>query len=87
MLELITFFTTGEMETRAWTLNKGATAPEAAGKIHTDIEKGFIRAEVIPYESFVAHEGRAGARDAGKLRFEGRDYIVQDGDVILFFHN
>ncbi len=86
-LDLITFLTTGEMETRAWTITKGMTAQEAAGKIHTDIQKGFIRAEVVSYEDFVKYNGRVGAREAGKARSEGKDYIVQDGDVILFFHN
>lgn len=87
MLGLITFLTTGEMETRAWTISRGMTAAEAAGKIHTDIQRGFIRAEVITYADFVACGGRAAAREQGKVRFEGRDYIVQDGDVILFMHN
>lgn len=86
-LDLITFLTTGEIETRAWTINKGMTAQEAAGKIHTDIQKGFIRAEVISYADFVTYKGRVGAREAGKARSEGKEYIVQDGDVILFFHN
>jgi ribosome-binding ATPase YchF (GTP1/OBG family) len=75
------------METRAWTITKNMTAPEAAGKIHTDIQKGFIRAEVVSYEDMVAHRGRAGAREKGKVHFEGKDYVVKDGDVILFFHN
>jgi ribosome-binding ATPase len=87
MLGLITFLTTGEKETRAWTIQKGATAAEAAGKIHTDIQKGFIRAEVVPYDEMVRCKGRVGAKEAGKLRSEGRDYVVQDGDVILFLHN
>jgi len=87
LLGLMTFFTTGEMETRAWTVPKGAVAPEAAGKIHTDIQNGFIRAEVIGYEDMVACGGRAQARQEGKLRAEGRDYPVQDGDVINFLHN
>ena len=87
MLGLITFLTTGEMETRAWTIIKGATAVEAAGKIHTDIQKGFVRAEVIAYDDFVACGGRVGAKEAGKARAEGRDYIVKDGDVILFLHS
>jgi len=87
LLDLITFITTGEIETRAWTIRKGTTAAEAAGKIHTDIEKGFIRAEVVSYEDMIRYKGRVGAREAGKARSEGRDYIVQDGDVILFFHN
>jgi GTP-binding protein YchF len=87
LLDLITFITTGEIETRAWTIRKGMTAAEAAGKIHSDIEKGFIRAEVVSYDDMIRYNGRVGARDAGKARSEGRDYIVQDGDVILFFHN
>jgi len=86
-LGLITYITTGEIETRAWTIKKGSTAAEAAGKIHSDIEKGFIRAEVVSYEDMIRYKGRARAREAGKARSEGRDYIVQDGDVILFFHN
>jgi hypothetical protein len=86
-LGLITYITTGEIETRAWTIKKGSTAAEAAGKIHSDIEKGFIRAEVVSFEDMVHYKGRARAREAGKARSEGRDYIVQDGDVILFFHN
>lgn len=87
MLGLITYLTTGEMETRAWTINKGMSAVEAAGKIHTDIQKGFIRAETVSYNDFIACGGRVGAREVGKARSEGRDYIVQDGDVILFMHN
>ncbi|MBJ7449299.1 MAG: redox-regulated ATPase YchF [Parachlamydiales bacterium] len=87
LLGLITYLTTGEKETRAWTVTRGSTAPEAAGKIHTDIQKGFIRAEVIAYDDFVRLNGRVGAKEAGKARFEGKDYIVQDGDVILFMHN
>lgn len=87
MLGLMTFLTTGEMETRAWTIEVGATAPEAAGKIHTDIQKGFIRAEVVSYEDMVACGGWAKARQLGKLRVEGRDYTVQDGDVMNFLHN
>lgn len=87
MLGLITYLTTGEIETRAWTINKGMNAVEAAGKIHTDIQKGFIRAEVVSYDDMVAYKGRAGAREAGKVRAEGRNYIVKDGDVILFLHN
>ncbi|MBQ8498718.1 redox-regulated ATPase YchF [Chlamydia sp.] len=86
-LGLISYFTTGPQETRAWTIAKGATAAEAAGEIHSDIQKGFIRAEVVIMEDIVTYNGRAGAREAGKLRAEGRDYIVQDGDVILFLHN
>lgn len=87
LLDLITFITTGEIETRAWTIPKGTPAAAAAGKIHTDIEKGFIRAEIVSYEDMVRYQGRVGAREAGKARAEGRDYIVQDGDVALFFHN
>jgi GTP-binding protein YchF len=87
MLDLITFLTTGEMESRAWTILKGTTAYEAAGEIHTDIQKGFVRAEVISYEDFAACGGRAKAREAGKLRSEGRDYVVKDGDIILFMHH
>ena len=87
MLGLITFLTTGEMETRAWTIQEKTPAAEAAGKIHTDIQKGFIRAEVISYQDFVDYKGRQGARELGKMRAEGRDYLVKDGDVILFMHN
>lgn len=87
MLGLITYLTTGEMETRAWTIKQGTPAFEAAGKIHGDIQKGFIRAEVVPYQEMLECQGRVGAREKGKARAEGRDYIVQDGDVILFFHN
>ena len=86
-LGLLTFITTGEIETRAWTIKKGESAQEAAGKIHTDIQKGFIRAEVVSYNDMMHYKGRVGARDAGKARSEGKDYIVQDGDVILFYHN
>lgn len=87
MLGLITYLTTGEIETRAWTITRGMNAVEAAGKIHTDIQKGFIRAEVVAYNDMVAYGGRVQAKEAGKVRAEGRDYIVQDGDVILFLHN
>lgn len=87
LLGLQTYLTTGEIETRAWTIKKGATAVEAAGEIHTDIQKGFIRAEVISYADMVENKGRAGAKEKGKVRFEGRDYVVKDGDVILFMHN
>ncbi len=86
-LDLITFLTTGEMETRAWTIKRGTKAPEAAGKIHTDLQKGFIRAEVVSYEDMVTYKGRVGAKEAGKARSEGKDYVVQDGDVVLFYHN
>lgn len=87
MLDLITFLTTGEMETRAWTISLNTTAAKAAGEIHTDIQKGFIRAEVVSYQDMVTFNGRAGAREKGKVRAEGRDYIVKDGDVILFMHH
>jgi len=84
LLRLVTFFTAGPKEARAWTVTQGARAPEAAGVIHTDFEKGFIRAETITYEDYVAAGGEAGARDSGKLRLEGKDYVVADGDVIHF---
>lgn len=87
LLGLITFLTTGEVETKAWTIRKGMTAAQAAGAIHSDIEKGFIRAEVVSFQDMIEFKGRVGAREAGKVRSEGRDYIVHDGDVILFFHN
>jgi ribosome-binding ATPase len=87
LLDLITFFTAGPKEARAWTVHKGARAPQAAGVIHSDFERGFIRAETIAYADYVAHKGEAGARDAGKLRQEGKDYVVQDGDVMLFRFN
>jgi GTP-binding protein YchF len=84
LLGLITYFTAGPKEARAWTIVKGMKAPQAAGVIHTDFEKGFIRAETIAYADYVACKGEAGARDAGKLRLEGKDYVVQDGDVMHF---
>lgn len=84
LLDLITFLTTGEVETRAWTVHRGAKAPEAAGVIHTDFIKNFIRAEVIAYNDFVECGGEAGARDKGKLRIEGKEYVMQDGDVCHF---
>lgn len=87
MLGLITFLTTGEMETRAWTISRGMSAQESAGKIHTDIQKGFIRAEVVSFDDMVAYKGRVKAREAGKARSEGKEYVVQDGDVILFMHH
>lgn len=87
MLGLITFLTTGEMETRAWTITRGSTAFDAAGKIHTDIQRGFVRAEVISYDDYVTYGGRVGAKEAGKARAEGKEYIVQDGDVVLFLHS
>jgi hypothetical protein len=87
LLGLQTYFTAGVKEVRAWTVHVGATAPQAAAVIHTDFERGFIRAEVIAYEDFIKYKGEAGARDAGKLRLEGKDYIVQDGDVMHFRFN
>jgi ribosome-binding ATPase len=84
LLHLVTYFTAGPKEARAWTVTKGTRAPEAAGVIHTDFEKGFIRAETIAYDDYVALNGEAGAREAGKLRLEGKDYVVQDGDVMHF---
>ena len=84
LLNLITFLTTGEKETRAWTTIKGAKAPQAAGVIHTDFEKNFIRAEVIAYDDYVTYKGESGARDAGKLRIEGKEYVIKDGDVCHF---
>ncbi|MDQ3246475.1 MAG: redox-regulated ATPase YchF [Pseudomonadota bacterium] len=87
LLGLLTFFTAGPKEARAWTVERGARAPQAAGAIHTDFERGFIRAETIAFEDFVSCGGEAGARDAGKLRSEGKDYVVRDGDVLLFRFN
>ena len=87
LLGLQTYFTAGPKEVRAWTIAAGATAPQAAGVIHTDFERGFIRAEVAAYDDFVAHGGEQGAKEAGKLRLEGRDYVVRDGDVIHFRFN
>jgi GTP-binding protein YchF len=87
LLGLITFYTAGPKEARAWTVHKGARAPEAAGEIHTDFERGFIRAETIAYDDFVRCGGEAGAKEAGKMRSEGKDYVVQDGDVMLFRFN
>jgi GTP-binding protein YchF len=84
LLGLITYFTAGPKEARAWTVTRGTRAPQAAGVIHTDFERGFIRAETIAYDDYVALSGEAGARDAGKLRLEGKDYIVKDGDVLHF---
>ncbi|MDH3713755.1 MAG: redox-regulated ATPase YchF [Gammaproteobacteria bacterium] len=87
LLGLQTFFTAGEKEARAWTVTRGATAPQGAGRIHTDFEKGFIRAEVVAYEDFVACNGEQGAKDAGKWRLEGRDYVLAEGDVVHFRFN
>lgn len=87
LLNLSTYFTAGVKEVRAWTFPNGATAPQAAGKIHSDFEKGFIRAEVIAYDHFVEYKGEQGAKDAGKWRLEGKEYVVKDGDVIHFRFN
>lgn len=87
LLGLQTYFTAGVKEVRAWTIPAGATAPQAAGVIHTDFEKGFIRAEVIAYDAFIAHRGEQGAKEAGKLRLEGKSYVVADGDVMHFLFN
>ena len=84
LLHLVTFFTAGPKETRAWTVARGARAPQAAGVIHTDFERGFIRSETIAYDDYVTLGGEAGARDAGKFRLEGKDYVVADGDVVHF---
>jgi hypothetical protein len=87
LLGLITFYTAGPKEARAWTVHKGARAPEAAGEIHTDFERGFIRAETIGYDDFIKFGGESGAKEAGRMRSEGKDYVVQDGDVLLFRFN
>ncbi len=87
LLNLQTYFTAGVKEVRAWTIPVGATAPQAAGKIHTDFEKGFIRAQTIAYEDFITYKGEQGAKEAGKMRAEGKDYIVKDGDVMNFLFN
>ena len=87
ILELDTFFTSGPEETRAWTIQKNCTAPKAAGEIHTDFEKGFIRAETISYEDFIANDGWVNSKTNGKMRLEGKDYIVKDGDVLNFRFN
>lgn len=87
LLNLLTFFTVGPKEARAWTVHAGAKAPQAAGEIHTDFERGFIRAETIAFADYIACKGEAGARDTGKLRQEGKEYVVHDGDVLLFRFN
>jgi GTP-binding protein YchF len=87
LLDLITYFTAGVKEVRAWTVLKNATAPRAAGVIHTDFERGFIRAETISYDDFIQYQGEQGAKEAGKLRLEGKDYLVQDGDILHFRFN
>jgi GTP-binding protein YchF len=87
LLGLQTYFTAGEKEVRAWTVKRGSTAPQAAGVIHTDFERGFIRAETIAYDDYIKYKGEAGARDAGRLRLEGKEYIVKEGDVLHFRFN
>jgi ribosome-binding ATPase YchF (GTP1/OBG family) len=87
LLGLQTFFTAGPKEVRAWTIHRGDTAPKAAGVIHTDFEKGFIRAEVIAFDDYVALNGEQGAKEAGKMRLEGKEYVVRDGDVVYFRFN
>ncbi|MCB1246150.1 MAG: redox-regulated ATPase YchF, partial [Acidimicrobiia bacterium] len=87
LLGLLTFFTAGEKEVRAWTVRSGSTAPQAAGTIHTDFEKGFIRAEVVGYDDFITHGGEQGAKEAGKWRLEGRDYVAREGDIMHFRFN
>ena len=87
LLDLVTFFTTAPNESRAWTVRRGSKAPDAAGTIHTDFKKGFIRAETIAYDDFVACDGEQGAKDAGRMRLEGKEYIAQDGDIMLFRFN
>jgi ribosome-binding ATPase len=87
LLGLQTYFTAGEKEVRAWTIHIGDTAPQAAGVIHTDFERGFIRAQTIAFDDYIAHKGEQGAKDAGKMRSEGKDYVVKDGDVMNFLFN
>jgi len=87
LLGLLTFFTAGPKEVRAWTVRQGATAPQAAGVIHTDFERGFIRAETIAYDDYIAGNGEAGAREAGRLRLEGKEYFLREGDVMHFRFN
>jgi len=87
LLDQISFLTTGEDEVRAWTITRGTTAVKAAGKVHTDMERGFIRAEVVHYDDFIRYGSEAKCREAGKLRLEGKDYVVKDGDMIHFRFN
>ena len=87
LLGLQTYFTAGVKEVRAWTIHKGDTAPKAAGVIHTDFERGFIRAQTIAFDDFIQYKGEQGAKEAGKMRAEGKDYVVQDGDVLNFLFN
>ncbi len=84
LLDLVTYFTVGPKEARAWTITRGTKAPQAAGVIHTDFEKGFIRAETIAFDDYVTCNGEVGAKDAGKMRLEGKEYVVRDGDVMHF---
>ena len=87
LLGMQTYFTAGEKEVRAWQIRAGSTAPQAAGVIHTDFERGFIRAEVIAYDDYIKFKGEAGSRDQGKMRLEGKEYIVKEGDVMHFRFN
>ena len=87
LLHLITYFTVGPKETRAWTIHRGTKAPQAAGVIHTDFERGFIRAQTIAFDDFIQYKGEAGAKEAGKMRAEGKEYVVKDGDVLNFLFN
>ena len=87
LLGLQTYFTAGVKEVRAWTIHVGDTAPQAAGVIHTDFERGFIRAQTIAYDDFIQYKGEAGAKEAGKMRAEGKEYVVKDGDVLNFLFN
>jgi ribosome-binding ATPase YchF (GTP1/OBG family) len=87
LMGLQTYFTAGVKEVRAWTIHVGDSAPQAAGVIHTDFEKGFIRAQTIAYDDFIQYKGEAGAKEAGKMRAEGKEYIVKDGDVLNFLFN
>ena len=87
LLGLQTYFTAGEKEARAWTVKVGVSAPQAAGVIHTDFEKGFIRAEVISFDDFITYSGEPGAKEAGRWRLEGKDYIINDGDIVHFRFN
>jgi GTP-binding protein YchF len=87
LLGLQTYFTAGVKEVRAWTIHKGDTAPQAAGVIHTDFERGFIRAQTIAFDDFISHKGEQGAKEAGKMRAEGKEYVVKDGDVLNFLFN
>ena len=87
LLGLQTYFTAGVKEVRAWTIHRGDTAPQAAGVIHTDFERGFIRAQTIAFDDFIACKGEAGAKEAGKMRAEGKEYVVKDGDVLNFLFN